>query len=99
MNVRHNLLERSFFIYANDHSQSMQRSVIPAALKTDLCPIARCDGGDGELVVGEEVPCVAALVDDIGVAVEDGDGELVLADILPNILDGVEFGGVGRQLE
>lgn len=31
------------------------------------------------------------------VALEDGDGEFVAAQILPDVFDWIEFGGVGRQ--
>ena len=38
------------------------------------------------------VPCGAAGVDDICVAVEDPGGEVGLAKVLPEILDRVQFG-------
>ena len=47
--------------------------------------------------MGEEVPGGAGLVDDVVVIVEDGDGELIGAQILPDVLPGVELGGIGRQ--
>ena len=61
--------------------------LIPTALSTDLCPIPYCDGSYGVGVVCEEVPRVAAGVDDVVVAVEDGAGELVGAQVGPDVLD------------
>jgi hypothetical protein len=49
--------------------------------------------------VSEEVPGLAAFVEDVGVAVEDGDGELVLAQILPDVLDRIELRSIGRQVQ
>ena len=45
----------------------------------------------------ECVPGVAAGADDLPVGFEDTVGEIGLAQVLPNILDRVEFGTVGRQ--
>ena len=72
---------------------------ISSSLEIDLCPLSCGDGGDGGCIVCEEVPCVAALVHDIGVAVEDGYGELVGAQVLPDVFDRVEFGRVWRERE
>lgn len=49
------------------------------------------------MVVCEECPSVASLVDNIVVAFEDCDREFVAAHIFPDIFDRVEFGCVGRQ--
>jgi len=49
------------------------------------------------LVVGEECPGVACLVEDVVVTVEYGNRELVAAQIFPDVFDWVEFGRVGRQ--
>ena len=51
--------------------------LIPAALSADLRPSAGGYGSYGLGVIGEEVPGVAADLDDVVGAVEDGDGELV----------------------
>ena len=57
-------------------------ALIPSALAFDrFGVITGCDGFDGLDVVGEEVPCVAALRDDLLVGLEDGDGEAVGAQI------------------
>ena len=48
---------------------------------------------------GECIPSIAAGIDDGVVAVEDTIAELVLAQVLPDILDRIEFGRIGRQLE
>jgi hypothetical protein len=49
------------------------------------------------LVVGEECPGIACLVEDVVVTVEYGNRELVAAQIFPDVFDWVEFGRVGRQ--
>src|SRR5664279_1671342 len=54
-------------------------------------------GRDAVLVVGEECPGVACLVEDVVVTVEYGNRELVAAQIFPDVFDWVEFGRVGRQ--
>ena len=46
---------------------------------------------NGLFVFGEEVPRVAALLDDVVVGVEDGDGEFVGAQVGPDVFDRVEF--------
>src|ERR1039457_4851242 len=72
-------------------------TLIPTALKNDRCPCSGCDGRDAVLVVGEECPGVACLVEDVVVTVEYGNRELVAAQIFPDVFDWVEFGRVGRQ--
>ena len=54
---------------------------------------------NGLFVFGEEVPRVAALLDDVVVTVEDGDPELVGAQVGPDVFDRVEFRRVWRQGE
>ena len=49
------------------------------------------------MVIGEECPCVAGLVDDVVVAVEYCDREFVAAQVFPDVFDRVEFGRIGRQ--
>jgi hypothetical protein len=75
------------------------RVVIPTALRNDRCPRSCCDGCDAVIIVGEECPGVASLVDDIVVAFEDCDREFVAAQIFADIFDRVEFGCVGRQMD
>lgn len=48
---------------------------------------------------GECVPGVATSIDDGFVIVEDAVAELVLTQVLPDVLDRIEFGRIGRQLE
>jgi len=50
-------------------------------------------------VVGEEVPSGTGFVDDVVVVVEDGDGEFVGTQVFPDVLDWIEFGGIGRQAD
>jgi hypothetical protein len=45
----------------------------------------------------KEVPCVAGLINDIVVVVEDGDRAFVAAQILPDVFNRIEFRSVGRQ--
>ena len=64
---------------------------------TDVGPIAHPDGFDDVGTRDELVPGLAGCVDDGVVVFEDAIGEPVLAQILPNILDRVEFGGARWQ--
>jgi hypothetical protein len=48
---------------------------------------------------GESIPCGATRINDIGIAFEDAVAEMVLAQELPDVLDGVQLGRIGRQLE
>ena len=57
-------------------------------------PIAQPDGHDDPRLIDERVPGVAAVVEDIVVGQEHAIGEPVVADELPDVLDGVEFGGI-----
>lgn len=49
--------------------------------------------------LAKKFPGLAAFVDDVGIAIEDGDRELVLAQILPDVLDRIEFGSIRRQVQ
>src|ERR1035437_9857610 len=71
--------------------------LIPTALWNDRCPRSCCDGCDAVMVVCEECPSIASLVNNIVVAFEDCDREFVAAQIFPDVFDRVEFGCVGRQ--
>src|SRR5216684_359395 len=62
-----------------------------------MCPVAQADGHDGPGLVDELVPGEAAVVEDVVVGAEDAVGEPVVADVLPDVLDRVEFGRLGRQ--
>ena len=53
--------------------------------------------GHSGLIVGKEIPGLAAFVDDVLVVIKDGDGELVLSQVIPNVLHRVELRRVGRQ--
>ena len=54
---------------------------------------------DAPWLSGECVPGIAAGIDDGVVVFEDAIAELVLAQVLPDILDWIEFGRIGRQFE
>ena len=57
------------------------------------------DGADDALVRHEGVPGLAASSHDVVVAVEQAVSQLRAAQIGPYILDGVQFGRIGRQLD
>ena len=69
------------------------QGVIPAALKFDLCPFAGGDGSDAIGVCDEGVPGAAASIEDCLVGVEDPIAQVISAQELPDVFDGVEFGG------
>ncbi len=69
-----------------------QRSLIKP-----MSPIAKSDGHDAPGLVGELVPGMAAMVDDVVVAGEDAVGEPVIADELPDILLRVQLRRARRQ--
>lgn len=60
-------------------------------------PVSQTDRHDTPGLVDQLVPGVAAMIDDVLVTVEDAIGEPVVADELPDVLDRVEFGALGRQ--
>ena len=63
-----------------------------------MAPIAESDGSD-PCGCREDVPGVAASVDDVVVGIVDADGEVVVADIFPDVYDGIQFGRVAQQAE
>ena len=84
-------------IFGGGSWQSEFSLLIPTALTTDRSPRSGGDGGNAVVVVCEECPGVAGLVEDVVVTVEDGDREFVATQIFPDVFDRVEFGCVGRQ--
>jgi hypothetical protein len=48
---------------------------------------------------GEGIPSITAGIDDGIVDFEDAIAELVLAQVLPDVLDWIEFGRIGRQFD
>ena len=62
-----------------------------------MSPIAQTDGHDAPGLIAETVPSIATQIDDLIVGFEDAVGEEVVAQELPDILDGVQFGGVRGQ--
>jgi len=73
------------------------RPLIPTALTIDRSPRSGCDRSDAVVVVCEECPGVAGLVENVVVTVEDGDREFIATQIFPDVFDRVEFWRVGRQ--
>ena len=62
-----------------------------------LSPKPEADGGDAPRLGLRFGQCVAATGNDIFVVFEDAVGEPVVAHVLPEVLDGVEFGASWRQ--
>ena len=55
------------------------------------------DGSDCAVAGDEVVPGVATGIENIFVGIEDAVREVGLAEILPDVLDRIEFGTDGRQ--
>lgn len=62
-----------------------------------MCPVPKTDGHDAPGLVGELVPGLAAVGEDVVVAAEDPVGEPVLAQELPDVLHRVQLGRTGRE--
>lgn len=62
-------------------------------------PITHSDGHDFPRLIGELVPGIAAVVEDVVVGSEDTIGEPVVSEELPDVLDRIEFGAFRRQRE
>ena len=62
-------------------------------------PISVSDGRDADRVCDEPVPSIATSLDDVVVAFPDAPAEFVAAEILPDVLDRIEFGRIGRQVK
>lgn len=73
------------------------RELIPTAQSINPCPGSGGDGAYNVELGQEAVPGLTAGLDDGGVVVPDLEAESVLAEILPDVLDRVELGAVGRQ--
>src|SRR5438046_9717697 len=72
--------------------------LIPTALVGDrFGPLAAGDRGEAVGRGHEPVPRLAAGRDDGVVALPDAMAELVLAQVLPDVLDRVQLGRVGRE--
>ena len=62
-----------------------------------MSPIAQSDGHDAPRLLGELVPGVAAVSDDVVVGAEHAVGQPVVAQELPDVFGGIELGAFGRQ--
>ena len=60
-------------------------------------PFSAADCHDAPWLIDELVPSLAAVVDDVVVGCEDPVRQPVVAHELPDVLDRVEFGALGRQ--
>ena len=60
-------------------------------------PRPQSDGHDTPRLIGEAVPCEAAMVEDVVVGFEDAVRQPVVAHELPDVFDGVQLGASGRQ--
>lgn len=58
-----------------------------------------CDGYNSGWSCEKVIPGVAACLDDGVVGVVEAEREVILAQILPDVLDRIELGRVGRQAE
>ena len=61
-----------------------------------MSPMAQPDGHDPPGLIGELVPSIAAMVDEIVVGFEDATGEPVVAHELPDVFHRVDLGGFRR---
>ena len=59
--------------------------------------MAQTDGHDAPWLFDELVPGIAAVIDDVRLGTEDAVGQPVVADELPDGLDRVQLGALGRQ--
>src|SRR3954451_18750962 len=62
-----------------------------------MSPGAQSDGHDRPRPVGELVPSMAAVVEDVLVRSEDAIGQPIVAHVLPDVLDRVELWRFCRQ--
>lgn len=60
-------------------------------------PVSEADGHDAPRLVGDLVPGLATVVDDVVIVLEDPVGEVVVAHELPEVFNGVELRRFGRQ--
>ena len=61
-------------------------------------PITQPDGHDTPGLIGELVPSIAAMVDEVVVGCEDAIGEPVVAHELPDVFHRVELGEFRRAM-
>ncbi len=54
-----------------------------------MSPCSQADGHDAPRLIGETVPCEAAMIEDIVVGFEDAARQPVVAHELPDVLDRV----------
>src|SRR5467141_481738 len=71
-------------------------ALIPIALSFDRCPLPGGYRGHAVAIGEERIPSLAACLDDVLVALPDPHAELIATQILPDVLDRVELGRVGR---
>ena len=62
-----------------------------------MSPLSQSDGHDAPGLIGELVPSLAAIVDEIVVGFEDAVREPIVAHELPDVLDRIELGRFRRQ--
>src|ERR1700730_16136555 len=62
-----------------------------------MCPLPQADGHDGPRLVGKSVPGITAVVEDVLIGPEDTVREPVVLHELPEVLDRIELGALGRQ--
>jgi hypothetical protein len=62
-----------------------------------MSPISQSEAHDAPGLIGEFVPSIAAMVDDVVIAGEDAVREPIVADEFPYVFRGVELGAFWRQ--
>jgi hypothetical protein len=74
-------------------------AVIPAALSIHLCPGASSDGADNLWSSHQAVPCVTTGINNRFISFPALEAEGVAPEVFPDVLDGVQFWCVRRQLQ
>src|SRR3954467_2307492 len=80
-----------------DYSWPVSRRTTKSRWSEPVSPVAQADGHDEPGLVCEFVPRRAAVIEDVAVGGEDPVGEPVVAHELPDVLDGVQLGRLGRK--
>src|SRR4051812_28681244 len=80
-----------------DYSWPVSRSTTKSRGSEPVSPVPQADGHDEPGLIGELVPRLAAVVENVAVGGEDPVGDPVLAHVLPEVLDGVQLRRLGRK--
>src|SRR3954464_11022771 len=80
-----------------DYSSPASRPTTKPHLSEPVSPVPQADGHDEPRLIGELVPRVAAVIEDVGVGREDAVGDPVLPHVLPDVLDRVQLRRLRRE--